>query len=158
MGFMRDFKLGELLKRGCGVRSMQFGRWVLGVVLVLFLTSCGFNQGPDKNTVRQILQDKLDPSSQVIVVQTINTLNAAKPAAEQNPRWMVDVDATLLFKQSAAEVASALQNTRSVPNFLSTAGQISLMLQFGNFKAGETQAYHTRLVLLKGSSGWMLAN
>ncbi|OYY56402.1 MAG: hypothetical protein B7Y53_01890 [Halothiobacillus sp. 28-55-5] len=155
---MRDFKLGELLKRGCCVRSMQFGRWVFGLVFILFLTGCGFNQGPDKNAVRQILQDKLDPSGQVIVVQTINTLNAAAPADAQNPRWMVDVTATLLFKQSAAEVAGALQNANSVPNFLSTAGQISLMLQFGNFKAGETQAYHTRLVLLKGSSGWMPAN
>jgi hypothetical protein len=130
----------------------------LGVFLVLLLAGCGFNQGPDKNAVRQILQDKLDPSAKVIVVQTIDQLNAAQPTDGQNPRWMVDVTVTLLFKQSAAEVAGALQNADSVPNFLSTAGQISLMLQFGNFKAGETQAYRTRLVLLKGSSGWMPAN
>mgnify|MGYP001626176836 CR=1 FL=1 len=140
------------------MRAIPFGRWGLGLILIMLLVGCGVNQAPDKNAVRQILQDKLDPSAKVIVVQAIDTLNAVQPAKGQNPRWLVDVTATLLFKQGATEVAGALQHTDSVPNFLSTAGQISLMLQFGNFKAGETQVYRTRLELLKGSLGWMPAN
>ncbi|MHB1230368.1 MAG: hypothetical protein ACYCY3_08705 [Halothiobacillus sp.] len=136
------------------MQFMRLGLRSLGVVLLLSLAGCLFNQGPDKEAIRQILQDKLDPSGKVIVVQAINTLNAA----EQNQRWTVDVTATLLFKQGADEVANTLQNANSVANFLGTAGQIGLMLQFGNFKAGQTQAYSTRLTLLKGSSGWMPIN
>ncbi len=142
---------------GWGVQLMPVGRWALGLCLIVLLAGCGLNSGPDTSSVRQILQDQLDPSGKVIVVQSIDHLNAVKPENPQNPRWTVDVTATLRFQQSAAGVAATLQNADSVPNFLSTAGQIGLMLQFGNFKAGETQTYRTRLELLKGSSGWMPA-
>lgn len=115
------------------------------------LGGCLFNHGPDKDSVRQILQDQLDPSGKVIVVERIDSLNSA----EQNHQWTVDVAATLVFKQSAEQVAKSLQNADSASSLLGTVGQIGLMLQFGNFKAGQTQTYRTRLQLLKGSSGWM---
>lgn len=115
------------------------------------LGGCLFNHGPDTDSVRQILQDQLDPSGKVIVVERIDSLNSA----EQNHQWTVDVAATLVFKQSAEQVAKSLQNADSASSLLGAVGQIGLMLQFGNFKAGQTQTYRTRLQLLKGSSGWM---
>lgn len=126
------------------------------IVLALFaLTGCGFfSHGPDKDTVRQILQDQIDPSGKVVIVQSIDSLNAA----EQGQQWLVDVNATLLFKKSAEQLAQSLQAPSSGAGMLGTMGQIGLVLQFGNFKAGQTQAYQTRLVLLHGSGGWMPAH
>jgi hypothetical protein len=115
------------------------------------LGGCLFNNGPDKDSVRQILQDQLDPSGKVIVVEHIDSLNSA----EHDQKWTVDTAATLIFKQSAEQVAKSLQSADSASSLLGTVGQIGLMLQFGNFKAGQTQTYHARLQLLKGSSGWM---
>lgn len=119
--------------------------------VVLSLGGCLFNNGPDKDSVRQILQDQLDPSGKVIVVERIDSLNSA----EQNKQWTVDAAATLMFKQSAEQVAKSMQNADSASSLLGTVGQIGLMLQFGNFKAGQTKTYRTRLHLLKGSGGWM---
>ena len=123
---------------------------VLLSVVFMSLGGCLFNNGPDKDSVRQILQDQLDPSGKVIVVEHIDSLNSA----EHDQKWTVDTAATLIFKQSAEQVAKSLQSADSASSLLGTVGQIGLMLQFGNFKAGQTQTYHTRLQLLKGSTGW----
>ncbi|OZB83706.1 MAG: hypothetical protein B7X28_01710 [Halothiobacillus sp. 13-55-253] len=130
---------------------MTFLTRSLFLLALLSLAGCLFNNGPDKDSVRQILQDQLDPSGKVIVVERIDSLNSA----EQDQKWAVDVAATLVFKQSAEQVAKSLQSADSANSLLGTVGQIGLMLQFGNFKAGQTQTYHSRLQLLKGSSGWM---
>lgn len=130
---------------------MRFLSRGLLIPLLLSLAGCLFNNGPDKDSVRQILQDQLDPSGKVIVVERIDSLNAA----EQNKQWTVDVAATLAFKQSAEQVAKSLQSADSASSLLGAVGQLGLMLQFGDFKAGQTQTYRTRLHLLKGSSGWM---
>lgn len=120
---------------------------------IMTLAACGFHNGPDKDAVRQILQDQIDPSGQVVVVQSIDALNAA----EQAPNWIVDVKATLLFKKNVQQLAQSLEHAASGSDMLGTVGQIGLALRFGNFKAGETQPYQTRLVLLHGSAGWMPA-
>jgi len=133
------------------LRPLTFLTRSLFLLVLLSLGGCLFNNGPDKDSVRQILQDQLDPSGKVIVVERIDSLNAA----EQDQKWTVDVAATLAFKQSAEQVAKSLQSADSASSLLGTVGQIGLMLQFGNFKAGQTQTYRTRLQLLKGSSGWM---
>ena len=129
--------------------------WVLAWVLAVStgLSGC-FNAGPDDSAVRQILQDQLDPGATVLVVRQIDSLNAAEQATG---RWLVDVTATVVFKQSAEKVATTLDGERPVQGFLGKIGQIGLMLQFGNFKAGQTAPYQTRLMLLKGSEGWMPA-
>ncbi|ACX97092.1 hypothetical protein [Halothiobacillus neapolitanus] len=133
------------------MRPLTFLTRSLFLLALLSLAGCLFNNGPDKDSVRQILQDQLDPSGKVIVVERIDSLNSA----EQDQKWAVDVAATLVFKQSAEQVAKSLQSADSANSLLGTVGQIGLMLQFGNFKAGQTQTYHSRLQLLKGSSGWM---
>ncbi|OZB74569.1 MAG: hypothetical protein B7X37_05335 [Halothiobacillus sp. 14-55-98] len=133
------------------MRPLTFLTRSLFLLALLSLAGCLFNNGPDKDSVRQILQDQLDPSGKVIVVERIDSLNSA----EQDQKWAVDVAATLVFKQSAEQVAKSLQSADSASSLLGTVGQIGLMLQFGNFKAGQTQTYHSRLQLLKGSSGWM---
>jgi len=133
------------------LRPLTFLTRSLFLLALLSLAGCLFNNGPDKDSVRQILQDQLDPSGKVIVVERIDSLNSA----EQDQKWAVDVAATLVFKQSAEQVAKSLQSADSASSLLGTVGQIGLMLQFGNFKAGQTQTYHSRLQLLKGSSGWM---
>lgn len=133
------------------MRPLTFLTRSLFLLVLLSLAGCLFNNGPDKDSVRQILQDQLDPSGKVIVVERINSLNSA----EQDQKWTVDVAATLLFKQSAEQLAKSLQSADSASSLLGTVGQIGLMLQFGNFKAGQTRTYHSRLQLLKGSSGWM---
>lgn len=133
------------------MRPLTFLTRSLFLLVFLSLGGCLFNNGPDKDSVRQILQDQLDPSGKVIVVEHIDSLNAA----EQDQKWTVDTAATLVFKQSAEQVAKSLQSADSASSLLGTVGQIGLMLQFGNFKAGQTQTYHARLQLLKGSSGWM---
>lgn len=135
------------------MRPLTFLTRSLFLLVLLSLGGCLFNNGPDKDSVRQILQDQLDPSGKVILVERIDSLNAA----EQDQKWTVDVTATLAFKQSAEQVAKSLQNADSASGLLGTVGQIGLMLQFGNFKEGQTQTYRTRLQLLKGSSGWMPA-
>lgn len=126
---------------------------LLVILSVLTLTACGFNNGPDKDAVRQILQDQIDPSGKIVIVQRIDTLNAA----EQSKRWIVDVKATLLFKKNVEQVAQSLEHAASASDMLGTVGQIGLALRFGNFKAGQTQPYQTRLTLLHGSAGWMPA-
>ena len=133
------------------MRPLTFLTRSLFLLVFLSLGGCLFNNGPDKDSVRQILQDQLDPSGKVIVVEHIDSINAA----EQDQKWTVDTAATLVFKQSAEQVAKSLQSADSASSLLGTVGQIGLMLQFGNFKAGQTQTYHARLQLLKGSSGWM---
>ena len=133
------------------MRPLTFLTRSLFLLVFLSLGGCQFNNGPDKDSVRQILQDQLDPSGKVIVVEHIDSINAA----EQDQKWTVDTAATLVFKQSAEQVAKSLQSADSASSLLGTVGQIGLMLQFGNFKAGQTQTYHARLQLLKGSSGWM---
>lgn len=124
-------------------------------VLSVGLSGCWFNQGPDDSAVRQIVQDQLDPSATVLVVSRIASLNAVEQA---QGRWLVDVSAVVSFKQSAQAMATTLEGGNPVAGFMGTLGQIGLMLQFGNFKAGETAPYQTRLVLLRGSAGWMLAD
>lgn len=133
------------------MRPSTFLTRSLFLLVLISLGGCLFNNGPDKDSVRQILQDQLDPSGKVIVVERIDSLNSA----EQNQQWTVDAAATLIFKQSAEQVAKSLQSADSASSLLGTVGQIGLMLQFGNFKEGQTQTYRTRLQLLKGTSGWM---
>lgn len=124
-------------------------------VLSAGLSGCWFNQGPDDSAVRQIVQDQLDPSATVLMVSRIASLNAVEQA---QGRWLVDVSAVVSFKQSAQAMAKTLEGGNPVAGFMGKLGQIGLMLQFGNFKAGETAPYQTRLVLLNGSAGWMLAD
>ncbi|WP_407275958.1 hypothetical protein [Halothiobacillus sp. DCM-1] len=129
--------------------------WMVLLALVAGLGGCLFNHGPDDSSVRQILQDQLDPSATVLVVQKIDALNAAKQPSGQ---WQVDVTATLLFKQSAETMATTLDRSQPAAGFLGKIGQLGLILQFGNFKAGQTLPYQTRLTLLQGSAGWMPAS
>lgn len=130
-----------------------FRTLIRGLILLmaLTLTGCLFNHGPDQDSVRQILQDQIDPTGKIIVVQSIDHMNAA----EHDKQWAVDVSATLVFKKSAEQLAQSLQAPGSGAGLLGTMGQIGLVLQFGNFKAGQTQAYQTRLALWRGANGWM---
>ncbi len=129
--------------------------WFIVLLLGAALGGCLFNQGPDDSSVRQILQDQLDPGATVLVVSQIDALNSVQ---EASGRWLVDVTATVQFKQSAESMATSLDQNHPVDGLLGKIGQIGLMLQFGSFKAGQTAPYQTRLVLLKGSAGWMPAD
>lgn len=130
----------------------MFFRWALGLILAVGVTGCVFHSGPDDSSVRQILQDQLDPGATVLVVSRIDSLNAV---SEASGRWLVDVTATVSFKQDAETMAATLDSERPLHGFLGKIGQIGLMLQFGNFKAGQTAPYQTRLILRQGSTGWM---
>lgn len=137
---------------------MPFTRVLYRALMILALAAlagCGFfSHGPDKDAIRQILQNQIDPSGKTVVVERIDALNAA----EQGKQWVVDVKATLLFKKDVAQIAQSLEQAGSGSDVLGTVGKIGLALRFGNFKAGQTQPYQTRLTLLHGSSGWMPAD
>ena len=113
------------------------------------LAGCGPG-GPSEADVRAILQSELDPSSEVVQVETIDQLNAA----EQGDVWLTDVKATLRFPQSLTEVAQGMQESGGAAESL---GRLGLMLRFGKFEAGETRPYRTRLKLIEGKNGWMRA-
>ncbi|MFA7522172.1 MAG: hypothetical protein WCY71_04545 [Halothiobacillaceae bacterium] len=115
----------------------------------LLLAGCGLS-GPDRADLQSILQQELDPSGEVVVVDSIEQMNIA----EQGDIWLVDVKATLRFPQSLAEVVRDMQEDGDLAQNL---GRLGLMLRFGQFEAGETQPYQTRLKLIKGRSGWMRA-
>ena len=87
------------------MRVLSFFPRILLVLALLPLGGCLFNNGPDKDSVRQILQDQIDPSGRVIVVERIDSVNSA----EQHQQWTVDVVATLMFRQSAEQLAKSLQ-------------------------------------------------
>jgi len=132
-------------------------RWLAAFPLLLgtlLLTGC-FNQGPDKDSVRQILQSQIDPKGEVVVVSKIDKLNAAK----KGDHWLADVDATLTFQRSADDLTRGVQDAPSgngVHNLVQSLSQVGLVLKFGAFKKGETQPYHTRMTLIRGDQGWML--
>ena len=118
--------------------------------LAALLAGCG-PSAPKQADVREILQAELDPSSEVVLVESIDDLNAA----EQGDVWLVDVKATLRFPQSLTEVARGMQENGGAAESLSRLG---LMLRFGQFEAGETRPYRTRLTLIDGRNGWMRAD
>lgn len=120
-----------------------------GLFLAIVLVGCGLG-GPSQTDVREILQTELDPAGEVVVVESIDNMNAA----QQHDIWLVDVEATLRFPQSLTEVAEDMQKNGGAMESLSRLG---LMLRFGQFEAGETRPYRTRLRLIDGKNGWMLA-
>ena len=122
----------------------------LGACLAVLLAGCGPN-APKQPDVHEILQSELDPSGEVVVVESIDELNAA----EQGDIWLVDVEATLRFPQSLTEVARGMQENGGAAESLSRLG---LMLRFGQFEAGETRPYRSRLRLIDGDNGWMRAD
>jgi len=115
----------------------------------LLLAACGLS-GPDRGDVRSILQEGLDHTGEVVVVDSIDEMNAAR----QDDVWVVDVKATLRFPQSLADVAKGMQEDGGAAESL---GRLGLMLRFGQFEAGETRPYRTRLKLIEGKNGWMRA-
>ncbi|HSH84748.1 MAG TPA: hypothetical protein VK979_06280 [Guyparkeria sp.] len=115
----------------------------------LLLAGCGLS-GPDRADLQSVLQQELDPSGEVVVVDSIEQMNAA----EQDGIWLVDVEASLRFPQSLAAVVRDMQEDGDLAQNL---GRLGLVLRFGQFEAGETQPYQTRLELIKGRSGWMRA-
>ncbi|MCL7745132.1 hypothetical protein LV476_09315 [Guyparkeria hydrothermalis] len=120
-----------------------------GLLLAILLAGCGLG-GPNQADVREILQAELDPSREVVVVESIDNMNAA----QQRDMWLVDVEATLRFPQSLTEVAEDMQENGGAMESLTRLG---LMLRFGQFEAGETRPYRTRLRLIDGKNGWMQA-
>ena len=123
---------------------------VAGLFLAALLLAGCSPSGPSKTDVQDILQSELDPSGEVVRVETIDQLNAA----EQGDVWLADVKATLRFPQSLTEVAQGMQENGGAAESLSRLG---LMLRFGKFEAGETRPYRTRLTLIEGKNGWMRA-
>lgn len=123
---------------------------VAGLFLAATLLAGCSPSGPSKADVQEILQSELDPSGEVVQVETIDQLNAA----EQGDVWLADVKATLRFPQSLTEVAQGMQENGGAAESLSRLG---LMLRFGQFEAGETRPYRSRLTLIEGKNGWMRA-
>ena len=127
--------------------------WIALLASTALLGGC-FGGGPDKDEVRQILQQQIDDTGKVVVVSKIDHLNSAKQAHD----WLVDVKATLTFKMSAEDMAKSLQNAPSEQGLSGMAGSLSQMgmvLKYGNFKAGDTRKISTRLKLIHGDQGWM---
>ncbi|KTG16856.1 MULTISPECIES: hypothetical protein [unclassified Guyparkeria] len=121
-----------------------------GLLLAALLLAGCAPSGPSKADVQEILQSQLDPSTEVVRVETVDQLNAA----EQGDVWLTDVKATLRFPQSLTDVAQGMQENGGAAESLSRLG---LMLRFGKFEAGETRPYRTRLKLIEGKNGWMRA-
>jgi len=122
----------------------------------LTLTGC-FNNGPDADSVQQILQDQIDHTASVVEVSKIDKLNSAK----QGDHWLVDVKATLTFQKNAADLAKGVQDapgSKGVHGLIGSLSQMGYVLKFGDFKAGETMPYQTRLKLIHGENGWMPLN
>ncbi|HER35484.1 MAG: hypothetical protein JXJ30_04835 [Halothiobacillaceae bacterium] len=115
----------------------------------LFLTGCGA-AGPNETEVRDILQSALDPTGEVVMVETIDRLNVA----QQGALWVADVTATLRFPRSLTAVVGEMGEDGSATQTLTRLG---LMMRFGPFKAGETRVYDRRLRLIEGRNGWMQA-
>lgn len=142
-----------------GMATPSRQRWTAALILLLstlMLTGC-FNSGPDKDSVQRILQDRIDHTGSVVVVSKIDKLNAGKHGGH----WLVDVKATLTFKKGADDLAKAVQDaptTKGVEGLMGSLSQMGFLLKFGNFKAGETMPYQTRLTLIHGDNGWMPLN
>ncbi|MFP4639344.1 MAG: hypothetical protein ACLFMY_02755 [Guyparkeria sp.] len=84
-----------------------------------------------------------------MIVERIDSMNAAA----RGDVWVVDVEATLLFPRDLADVARELGS--SGEGALDHLGRLELMLRFGEFEAGDTRPYRTRLELIEGRDGWM---
>lgn len=98
--------------------------------------------------MREILQSELDPSGEVVVVESIDRLNVAR----QGDVWLAEVTASLRFTQDLSEVVAGLQEPGGAARSLTRLG---LVMRFGSFEAGETRQYQQRLELIEGRNGWM---
>lgn len=131
------------------------GGGIVGLVLLLLaaamLTGC--SRGPTESEVQHLLQEHVDPKAEVVVVERIDSMNAA----ERGETWVVDTEATLRFPKALGDVARELGESGSAEGPLDSLGRLGLMLRFGEFEAGETRPYRARLELIEGQNGWMLA-
>lgn len=118
------------------------------VLMAWVLSAC--SQGPGNADVQAILQEQVDPGAQVVIVDRIDQLNVA----EREDVWLVDVEATLRFPRGLADVARDMRQAGSGREAL---GRLGLVLRFGEFEAGETRPFQTRLKLIEGRDGWMRA-
>ena len=133
--------------------SARRGPLTLALTLLTAMLLAGCSRGPAETDVQRILQDRLDPGAEVVIVERIDSMNAA----EQGETWLVDVEATLRFPRDLADVAGDLGSGKSAEGPLDSLGRLGLMLRFGEFEAGETRPYRARLELIKGQNGWMPA-
>ena len=128
---------------------------VLALVLLTgMMALAGCSRGPAETDVQRILQDRIDPGAEIVIVERIDSMNAA----ERGDRWLVDVEATLKFPRDLAEVAGDLGGGESAQGPMGSLGRLGLMLRFGEFEAGETRPHRARLELIKGRNGWMPAD
>ncbi len=125
-------------------------RLLPGLLLLVAWVLSACSQGPGKADVQAILQEQVDPGVQVVIVERIDRLNAA----ERGDVWLVDVEATLRFPRGLADVARDMRQAGSGHEAL---GRLGLVLRFGEFEAGETRPFQTRLKLIEGRDGWMRA-
>jgi hypothetical protein len=130
------------------------GRGIVGLILLLATAIlAGCSRGPTEAEVQRLLQERIDPTAEVVVVERIDSMNAA----ERGETWVVDTEATLRFPKALGDVARELGESRSADGPLDSLGRLGLMLRFGEFEAGETRPYRARLELIEGQNGWMLA-
>ncbi|MGM0516997.1 MAG: hypothetical protein ACQER6_05295 [Pseudomonadota bacterium] len=131
------------------------GGGIVGLVLLLLaaamLTGC--SRGPTESEVQHLLQEHVDPKAEVVVVERIDSMNAA----ERGETWVVDTEATLRFPKALGDVARELGESGSAEGPLDSLGRLGLMLRFGEFEAGETRPYRARLELIEDQNSWMLA-
>ena len=130
-------------------RPLSRASTLLALALLAALALTGCSQGPDRAEVQAVLQEQIDPRAEVVIVERIDSMNAA----ERGDVWVVDVEATLLFPRDLADVARELGS--SGEGALDHLGRLGLMLRFGEFEAGDTRPYRTRLELIEGRDGWM---
>ncbi|MFO7582435.1 hypothetical protein [Guyparkeria sp.] len=123
----------------------------LALALLAALALAGCSQGPDRAEVQAALQQQIDPRAEVVIVERIDSMNAA----ERGEVWLVDVEATLRFPRDLADVARDMGGADAGESALDHLGRVGLMLRFGEFEAGETRPYRTRLELIEGRDGWM---
>ncbi len=133
------------------IRSLYRAGTVLVLALLAGMALSGCSQGPDRAEVQALLQQQVDPRAEVVVVERIDSMNAA----ERGEVWLVDVEATLLFPRDLADVARDMGDSESGETALDHLGRLGLVLRFGEFEAGETRPYRTRLELIEGRDGWM---
>lgn len=131
---------------------MRFVKLTVACFATVFLIACG--GAPSDADIRTLVSDQLKKESsgmamlgldisEVIEVSSVNVLNKAEDGKNA---WLIDVEPKLKFKKGISEVKGMDK-------------QMALSVMFGDFKAGqEKDGNKSRLRVMKGDKGWMLAD
>jgi len=125
-----------------------------GVIPVLLLLLAGCGGGPDEETLRSLVTERVQQVNGHAVVDVISFRRLNDTLHDDNS-YSAEVEYELRFKVALSEAAEALKaETGSI--FSAGVRAANLGMRYGDFRNGDTLVQQERVRLVQSDEGWQI--